>query len=237
MTDEDIALSFLPLSHAFERMVVYIYLYAGATVAFAESPETLARDMAKVRPTLMTAVPRVFEKLDARIHETAAHAPAIRQAIFGWAVGVGQRRSAAVRNGRPVGALLALQDRLADTLMFHKIREATGGRLRVLVSGSAPLPRTMAEFFDAIGLTIPRSRERGRGKSRRAYYAPRTGSSGGFDVEPFGLSLGNDRRGDGQQAVPILGLGLRHLDRLGEVHRAKHPAGHKLTLVDLAFIS
>jgi long-chain acyl-CoA synthetase len=154
VTDEDVALSFLPLSHAFERMVVYIYLYAGATVAFAESPETLARDMAKVRPTLMTAVPRVFEKLYARIHETVAHAPAIRQAIFRWAVGVGRRRSAAVRNGRPVGALLALQDRLADTLVFHKIREATGGRLRVLVSGSAPLPRMIAAFFDAIGLTI-----------------------------------------------------------------------------------
>jgi long-chain acyl-CoA synthetase len=154
VTDVDVALSFLPLSHAFERMVVYIYLYAGATVVFAESPETLARDMVKVRPTLMTAVPRVFEKLYARIHQTIAHAPAIRQAIFGWAVGVGRRRSAAVRNDRPVGALLALQDRLADTLVFRKIRAATGGRLRVLVSGSAPLPDTLAEFFDAIGLTI-----------------------------------------------------------------------------------
>jgi long-chain acyl-CoA synthetase len=154
VSDEDVALSFLPLSHAFERMVLYLYLYAGATVVFAESPETLARDMVKVRPTLMTAVPRVFEKLYGRIHEKVAHAPSIRQAIFRWAVDVGRRRSAAVRNGRPVGALLALQDRLADTLVFHKIREATGGRLRVLVSGSAPLPRTIAEFFDAIGLTI-----------------------------------------------------------------------------------
>jgi long-chain acyl-CoA synthetase len=154
VTDEDVALSFLPLSHAFERMVVYTYLSAGATVVFAESPETLARDMVKVRPTLMTAVPRVFEKLDARIHETVARASAIRQAIFRWAVGVGRRRSTAVRNGRPVGTLLALQDHLADKLVFHKIREATGGRLRVLVSGSAPLPSMIAEFFDAVGLTI-----------------------------------------------------------------------------------
>jgi len=154
VTADDVALSFLPLSHAFERMVVYTYLYAGATVAFAESPATLARDMVKVRPTLMTAVPRVFEKLYARIHETAAQASAIRQAIFRWAVAVGLRRSALVRHGRPVGPLLALQDHLADTLVFHQIREATGGRLRMLVSGSAPLPRTIAEFFDAIGLTI-----------------------------------------------------------------------------------
>ena len=154
VTDQDVALSFLPLSHAFERMVLYTYLYAGATVAFAESPETLARDMVKVRPTLMTAVPRVFEKLYSRIHETIAHTSAIRRAIFHGAIGVGRQRSTSVRNGRPVGALLAQKDYLADKLVFHEIREATGGRLRVLVSGSAPLPRVLAEFFDAVGLTI-----------------------------------------------------------------------------------
>lgn len=154
VNDDDIALSFLPLSHSFERMVLYTYLYAGATVAFAESPGTLARDMVSVRPTLMTVVPRVLEKLHDRIHEAIAHASAIRQAIFHWAVGVGLRRSATVRAGWRVGALLALQDRLAEKLVFHKIRESTGGRLRVLVSGSAPLPRMIAEFFDAVGLTV-----------------------------------------------------------------------------------
>jgi long-chain acyl-CoA synthetase len=154
VTSEDVALSFLPLSHAFERMVLYMYLYAGASVAFAESPETLARDLVNLRPTLMTAVPRVFEKLHSRIQETMAQASAIRQSIFRWAVAVGLRRSAAVRRGRQVGTLLAVQDRLADKLVFRKMRERTGGRLRVLVSGSAPLPRTIAEFFDAIGLTI-----------------------------------------------------------------------------------
>lgn len=154
VTDADVALSFLPLSHAFERMVLYLYLHAGATVVFAESPETLARDMVKVRPTLMTAVPRVFEKLYGRIHETVAHASAIRQAIFRWAVSVSLRRSARVRNGLPIGALLELEDRLANELVFRKIRGATGGRLRLIVSGSAPLPRMIAEFFDAVGLPI-----------------------------------------------------------------------------------
>jgi long-chain acyl-CoA synthetase len=154
VTADDVALSFLPLSHAFERMVLYAYLYAGTIVAFAESPETLARDMVKVRPTLMTAVPRVFEKLYGRIDETVAQASPIRKVISRWAVAVGLRRSAIVRHGQPVGPLLAVQDRLADRLVFHQIREATGGRLRVLVSGSAPLPRTIAEFFDAVGLTI-----------------------------------------------------------------------------------
>jgi long-chain acyl-CoA synthetase len=154
VTSEDVALSFLPLSHAFERMVLYMYLHAGATVVFAESPDTLARDMVAVRPTLMTAVPRVFEKLHARIQETVAQTSPIRQSIFHWAVGVGLRRSAKVRSGRQVRMLLALQNRIAEKLVFRKMRERTGGRLRILVSGSAPLPPTIAEFFDAIGLTI-----------------------------------------------------------------------------------
>jgi long-chain acyl-CoA synthetase len=154
VTEHDVALSFLPLSHAFERIVIYTYLYAGAYTAFAESPETLARDLVTVRPTLMTAVPRVFEKLHDRIQDAAARGSAIRRSLFRWAIGVGLRRSAAVRSGRPVGTLLAMQDRLADRLVFRKIRRATGGRLRVLVSGSAPLPLRIAEFFDAVGLTI-----------------------------------------------------------------------------------
>jgi long-chain acyl-CoA synthetase len=154
LTSEDVALSFLPLSHAFERMVLYMYLHAGATVVFAESPDTLARDMVTVRPTLMTAVPRVFEKLHARIQETVAQTSPIRQSIFHWAVGVGLRRSAKMHSGRQVRTLLALQDRIADKLVFRKVRQRTGGRLRILVSGSAPLPPTIAEFFDAIGLTI-----------------------------------------------------------------------------------
>jgi long-chain acyl-CoA synthetase len=154
VSEDDVALSFLPLSHAFERMVLYTYLYAGASVTFGESPETLAEDMVTIRPTLMTAVPRVFEKLHAHIQQTVARALAIRRVLFRWAVAVGHRRSRAVRSGRRVGTLLALQDRVADALVFRKIREATGGRLRVLVSGGAPLPRRMAEFFDAVGLTI-----------------------------------------------------------------------------------
>jgi long-chain acyl-CoA synthetase len=154
VTSTDVALSFLPLSHAFERMVLYIYLSAGATVAFAESPETLARNMVTVRPTLMTAVPRVFEKMHARIEQTVAQASSIRHAIFRWAIHVGLQRSARQRRGRPPGLLLAAQHSLAEKLVFRTLRAATGGRLRVLVSGSAPLPRTIAEFFDAIGLTI-----------------------------------------------------------------------------------
>lgn len=95
VTDADEALSFLPLSHAFERAVVFLYLYNGVTVTFAESLETIARDLQRVRPTVMTGVPRVYEKLHARIHEAVAAGPALRRRLFHWAVGVGIARARA----------------------------------------------------------------------------------------------------------------------------------------------
>ena len=147
-TDE--ALSFLPLSHAFERTTVYMYLFKGVSVTFAESLDTVARDMVRVRPTVMTGVPRVFEKLHARVHEMVAHAPAIRQRLFHWAVGVGEARVLAERGGgRP--PLLA---GLADRLVLSKIRERTGGRLRFVCSGGAPLPVHVAEFLLAVGIPV-----------------------------------------------------------------------------------
>jgi long-subunit acyl-CoA synthetase (AMP-forming) len=99
---DDVALSFLPLSHAFERMALYTYLCAGATVVCAESPATLARDMVTVRPTLMTGVPRVFEKLYARVHETVARTSRLRQGHLPLG---GGGRPAALRHGalRPAG--------------------------------------------------------------------------------------------------------------------------------------
>ena len=147
-TDE--ALSFLPLSHAFERTTVYMYLFKGVGVTFAESLETVARDMVQVRPTVMTGVPRVFEKLHARVHEMVAKAPAIRQRLFHWALGVGGARVRAARGGgRP--PLLA---GLADRLVLSKVRDRTGGRLRFVCSGGAPLPVHVAEFLLAVGIPV-----------------------------------------------------------------------------------
>jgi len=147
-TDE--ALSFLPLSHAFERTTVYMYLFKGVSIRFAESLDTVARDMVGVRPTVMTGVPRVFEKLHARVHEMVSQAPAIRQRLFHWALGVGHARVQAERGGgRP--PLLA---GLADRLVLSKIRERTGGRLRFVCSGGAPLPVHVAEFLQAVGVPV-----------------------------------------------------------------------------------
>jgi long-chain acyl-CoA synthetase len=135
-------------------MVIYTYLYYGVSVAFAESLDTIARDLLQVRPTLMTGVPRVYEKLHARIEQGAAAASPLRQRLFAWALGVGRAYSTARLGGGRVSPLLASQHWLADHLVFAKIRERTGGRLRYVVSGSAPLPRAIGEFFHAIGLPV-----------------------------------------------------------------------------------
>ena len=151
---EDVALSFLPLSHAFERMVAYVYLLCGVTIVFAESFETVGRDIAAVKPTVMTGVPRVYEKLHARIMEKGQAAGGAKASLFRWAVAAGEARARAVLRGRRPGPLTALQAALADRLVFAKIREGLGGRVRYLVSGSAPLSTAIAEFFYGVGLRV-----------------------------------------------------------------------------------
>ena len=103
LSQDDVALSFLPLSHAFERMVSFIYLFSGVTIVFAESFDTVARDMARVRPTVLTGVPRVYEKLHARIVDTARAAGGAKTAMFRWAVNAGLTRAKAVLRGRQAG--------------------------------------------------------------------------------------------------------------------------------------
>ena len=133
---------------------MYLYLFKGVTVTFAESLETVARDLTRVRPTVMTGVPRVFEKLHARVLETVAQAPKARQLIFRWAIGVGMARSRAELAGQTPSPLVRLQNALADRLVFAKIRERVGGRLRFVVSGGAPLPTSVAEFLFAVGVPV-----------------------------------------------------------------------------------
>ncbi len=154
ISDDDTALSFLPLSHAFERTTVYMYLHNGATFVFAESLETVGRDMQRVRPTVMTGVPRVFEKLRARVIAAVAEAPRLRQALFAWATGVGHAAADARLGGRRPGLLTRLKAPIADRLVLSKIRARTGGRLRFVCSGSAPLSREVAEFLYAVGLPV-----------------------------------------------------------------------------------
>jgi long-chain acyl-CoA synthetase len=151
---DDVALSFLPLSHAFERMVAFIYLFKGVSVAFAESFDTLRRDIALVRPTVFTGVPRVYEKMQAGILDKGQSGSGAKAAVFRWAVKVAAARGQAVLRGRSPGILTGLQAAIADRVVFSKIRENLGGRLRIVVSGSAPLAPSVAEFFCGIGLPV-----------------------------------------------------------------------------------
>jgi len=151
----DVALSFLPLSHIFERMAgYYMMLGSGATIAYAESVEQVPANMAEVRPTVMCSVPRLYEKMYARINEKVASDPPARQKIFRWAMGVGREAFRHAVEKTTPGPLLKLKHGLANRLVFAKVKDRVGGRLRVFVSGGAPLAREIAEFFGAAGLTI-----------------------------------------------------------------------------------
>jgi long-chain acyl-CoA synthetase len=151
----DLALSFLPLCHIFERMGGhYLLLEKGVSIAYAESVDAVPQNMAEVKPTLMLSVPRLYEKMYARVNEKVASDPPARQKIFRWALGVGRKVFQHQVDGTTPGPLLKLRHKIADTLVFSKIRERTGGRLRLFISGGAPLSREIAEFFGAAGLLI-----------------------------------------------------------------------------------
>jgi len=154
ISSEDTALSFLPLSHVLERMVMFTYLYKGSTVAFAESVEAVAQNLLEVRPHIMVSVPRVFEKIYTKVMDQVLASPSLRRKIFFWALGVGKAASAIELAGRPVPGGLAFRRRIAAKLVFSKVIAKTGGRVRLFVSGGAPLSKDIAEFFYALGLTI-----------------------------------------------------------------------------------
>jgi long-chain acyl-CoA synthetase len=153
--DTDVALSFLPLSHIFERMAGHFLTFtAGVSIAYAESIDALPQNLREVRPTLLISTPRVYEKVYARVLDTASQGGAIKLRIFKWASAVANRYADALLAGKQPGGLLAAQYRLANKLVFGKILEATGGRVRYAVSGGAPLSAELNKFFFAIGLWI-----------------------------------------------------------------------------------
>lgn len=153
-TATDVAISFLPLAHVYGRTLDYIYLFQGVPIAYIEAIEDVAQALLEVRPTVLAAVPRFFEKIYARLMEKGTAERGLKKKIFLWAIGVAER-SALWRCGEhPADPLLKLQWALADKLVYAKIRAGTGGRLRLVSSGGAPLSKALAEFFWAVGIPI-----------------------------------------------------------------------------------
>jgi long-chain acyl-CoA synthetase len=145
----DIALSFLPLSHVFERMVDYYYWSAGVGIAYVDQMDRIAESLAEVRPHVVAAAPRVFEKIYAKV----MGATGVKRKLVMWAKGVGEAAVEDRLAGRSTGPR-GFQEKLADKLVFSKLRARTGGRVRGFVSGSAPLSADIARFFWAAGLPI-----------------------------------------------------------------------------------
>ena len=153
--DDDECLSFLPLSHIFERMFGhYCMMHAGVIINYAESVDTVASDMASVRPTLMASVPRLYEKIYGRVLDAVRAGSAVKKQIFFWGKRVGEAVVDRRMANRLVPATLALQFKLADKLVFEKLRARTGGRIRFFISGGAPLSADIARFFHAAGMPV-----------------------------------------------------------------------------------
>ncbi|KXB98323.1 MAG: hypothetical protein AA908_02715 [Chlorobi bacterium NICIL-2] len=153
--ERDVFLSYLPMCHSYERTTGFYTAFAsGGTTAFAESLETVCTNLREVRPTIMTSVPQLFERIRSGIYAQMAQQSPLRRSIFEWAVSIGLRRLREQEEQGRISAATALGYRLAERLVFRKIQLAVGGRLRFFVSGGGPLAPEIGRFFWAIGLPI-----------------------------------------------------------------------------------
>jgi long-chain acyl-CoA synthetase len=153
-SESDVAVSFLPLAHVYGRMLDYVYIFQGCPVAYVDVIENVAQALLEVHPTVLAAVPRFFEKIYVRLMEQGSKTKGLKRKIFNFAMNTA-RDAAPWRSGEKPGTpLLTLKWALAERLVYRKIRAGTGGRLRVVLSGGAPLSKSLGEFFWAIGIPI-----------------------------------------------------------------------------------
>lgn len=150
----EIDFSFLPYAHSFGRMMEYLGVFLGTVTAYAESIDTIIQDLALARPHLMPAVPRIYEKFFAAVLQSRASSGMLGKTIFDWALSVGRERAKYVNDNVRVPPFVAAGDRLAHRLVFRKIHARLGGRMRIMISGGAPLSREINEFFHAVGLPV-----------------------------------------------------------------------------------
>lgn len=154
VSEDDVALQFLPLAHSFGRLEHFVVVARGYLCAFARSVETLSADLQAVRPTLLFSVPRVYENAHRRILARVEGSSPLKQRLFRWALSVGKRYNDAARKGSGLDGWLRLRHGLADALALSKVRAGLGGRLRLAISGGAPLSAPIADFFQALGIWI-----------------------------------------------------------------------------------
>jgi long-chain acyl-CoA synthetase len=151
---DDVILLYLPLAHNFGRCLHLLAGYVGSSIAFCPDPLQVGEAAQQVKPTVMPSVPRVFEKVHTAVQASFDEATGVKRRLIDWALGVGRRVSELRQRGEPVPRGLALQHRLADRLVYSKVKERLGGRLRLPISGGAPLAKEIAEFFHSIDILI-----------------------------------------------------------------------------------
>ena len=154
ISSDDVALSVLPLSHIFERVVFYVFCWNGVSVAYAPSFDVVGEYLREVRPTIMTAVPRLFEKVFHKIVKKGTAEVGWKSKLFTWALHVGQQHAELADKGATIPPLLEIQQEVATRLVFSKWREGVGGRLRFFVSGGAPLSPALSYAFLGAGVVI-----------------------------------------------------------------------------------
>ena len=154
LSDKDLNYLWLPLAHAFGKVMLALPLQIGFTTVIDGRVDKIIENLAVIRPTIMGAVPRIFEKVHGRITEMMAKEGGIKKRLFDWASEVGLQVSRAKQAGQRPSPLLAAQHKLADRLVFSTIRQRFGGRMRFFISGSAALDRDIAQWFDAVGVIV-----------------------------------------------------------------------------------
>ncbi|MET3536267.1 AMP-dependent synthetase/ligase [Chryseobacterium limigenitum] len=152
--EEELSLAFLPLSHVFERCWSLLCLYGGARVYFLEDPKNIAKALEEVKPTMMCAVPRFFQKVYAGVLEKAGEGSSLKKKIFNWALETGKQTGELRQHENPVPFGLKLKESLADMLVFSKIKEKMGGRLWFLPCGGASLSPEVTKFFESVGIHV-----------------------------------------------------------------------------------
>jgi long-chain acyl-CoA synthetase len=152
---DDLFLSFLPLSHVFERTATYhVCCAVGSKIAFAQSLELLAKNMGEVKPTVMSCVPRLLERIHDKAMKNGTSAGGAKAKIFLWAIQIGKEYREIHEAGKKASFILKAQKAIAEKLVFSKIKEKTGGRLKFMLSGGAALPKNVGEFFGNLGIKV-----------------------------------------------------------------------------------